>query len=91
MSLGMWASFGAQWAQAPWAHRQIHACHTARMPLHLSFSPMETFVLATLSFALVGSQIPKMYKCKLVDFIKILLILCSFCNFFFLNKTILVR
>lgn len=31
---------------------------------------------------LVGSQIHKMYKCKF-DFIKILLILCPFCSFFF--------
>lgn len=41
---------------------------------------------------LVGSRIHKMYKCKLVDFIKILLILCSFCIFsFFLIKMILVE
>lgn len=38
-----------------------------------------------------GSQIRKMYKCKLVDFIKILLILCLFLGHFLKIKTTLLK
>lgn len=43
--------------------------------------PQKPLSLQLYPLPLTGSQIHKMYKCKLAHFIKILLVLCSFCNF----------
>lgn len=56
--------------------------HSGGSPCFLLALPWEPLSLRLCPLPLVGSQIHKMYKCKL-DFIKILLILCSFCNFYF--------
>lgn len=64
-------------------HHPTDACHTARVALaSCLLSLWKPSSLQLSPSALVGSQIHKMYKCKLVDFIKILVILCSFCSVF---------